>query len=118
MKIEIGRPSITELYPELKTYVKDFISLHSDKLEAQNRRRDDLEYCGGFTLPELKDYVDKRFQEDQNKIIKISTKSLHRLFSAPNKSYRNAKSYKEIFGVKKFGGMIKMKRKILICFTF
>ena len=38
MKIEIGRPSITELYPELKTYVKDFISLHSDKLEAQNRR--------------------------------------------------------------------------------
>ena len=102
--IEIGRPSITTLYPEIQTYVQDFISLHSDKLEAQSRRRDDLEYCGGFTLPELKDYVDTRFKEDQTRIVKVSCKSLHRMFSAPNKSYKNAKSYKEIFGIKKFGG--------------
>ena len=91
-------------YPEVTSYIQEFISLQTDKLSAQNRRRDKLEYCGGFTLPELKEFIDERYQQDQNKLIKISTTSIHRLFSAPNKKFRNASSYKDLFGVKKFGG--------------
>ena len=78
--------------------------MHADQA-AHERRRNKLEYCGGFSLIELREYVETKFQQNKNQIIKISTKSLHRLFTAPNKSFRSSEYYKEIFNVKKLSGL-------------
>ena len=78
----------------------EFWITHADQA-THERRRNKLEYCGCFSLIELREYVENKFQQNKNKIIKISTKSLHRLFTVPNKSFRSSEYYKEIFSEKR-----------------
>ena len=83
-------------------FIKAFISQHSNEA-AQERRRNDLAYCGGFTIPEFKKYLDEKLKETNSQVLKISETVIGKMFIAPKTNYKNAKYYKEILNVKKMG---------------
>jgi len=59
---------------------------------------------GGFTAKEVSEYIKKRFQEDQQKILQVSETTIQRFFSAPNKNFRSSHYYKELVQVKQLKG--------------
>jgi len=94
---------IEERYPEILQYIKEFISINGES-SANERRRDSLEYIGGFTVKELKKYIIKRSQEEGNRTIQISETTLRHFFEPPNKNAKAAAQYKSLFRIKQLGG--------------
>jgi hypothetical protein len=84
-------------------FIKEFINLHSDSA-AQERRRNNLEYCGGFTQHELKNFICKRFEETTKKVVSLSVTTIGRAFEPPNKQRNSSSSYLSLFDVKILGG--------------
>ena len=89
-------------------FIKAFFSQHSNEA-AQDRRRNYLAYCGGFTIPELKKYLDERLKETNSQVLKISETVIGKIFVAPKKNYKNAKYHKEILNIKKMGGKVFLR---------
>ena len=83
--------------------MKGFIEKGNES-EAQGRRRNDLAYVGGFTAKEVKEYIIKRYQEDQKKVLDVSESTVQRFFTAPNKNFLSSHYYKEIVQVKQLKG--------------
>jgi len=99
---KIGRPALHELHPEILTYIQDFIS--SNAIEsADERRRNNQSYVGGFTSNQLLTYIKEQFHKNQGKVLQISEKTIQRYFIAPHKGHKNAVLYKNIFDVKVLG---------------
>jgi len=67
-------------------------------------RRNDVEYCGGFTIQELQDYINKRYVEEKGQTVSISNSSVRHLFIEPNKAHRSSQLYKNLFNIKQLGG--------------
>ena len=98
-----GRTSIEKKFPEILTYIQEFIDINCDS-SANVRRRNDLSYVGGFTSKQLKDYVEVRFLQENGKVFQMSESTLQRLFIPPNKHANAASYYKSLFNIKVMGG--------------
>lgn len=85
-------------------YVQDYLDVNADS-SANQRRRNDLSYCGGFSSVELKDYVEDRYLAETGEILKLSHKTIQRLFIPPNRNVKAASYYKSLFNVKVMGGI-------------
>jgi hypothetical protein len=101
--LNLGRPSLYKKDPNILEYVRDFIDTNIDT-EAEYRRRNSVEYCQGFSLPQLREYVIKRYYEEKNQQLTISKATLSRLFNAPNKTFKSSSYYKGIFDIQRCGG--------------
>lgn len=94
-------------------FAREFIDLHIDP-EAESRRRNNVEYCRGFTAKDLKEYILKRFAEEKLQQVTMSEATISRLFNPPKKNYNSASYYKGIFDVNKCGGIFSLKAIINI----
>jgi len=94
---------IEEKDPQVLRYVREYIE-QNQEIAANERRRNDLGYVGGFSIQQLREYIKKRSLEEGTSLINISASSTRRLFEPPNKNFKSSDYYKQIFNIKRIGG--------------